>query len=314
MQNINQDPLGVPVYLKTEDTKDWPQHKMFYLLSANGLYICRNHEWFQSCAPAKTGPSNLVQQKSFCHTSYPAIPKLLLERAVGFFRRVFQEHHWESALILVWNRQTEEMELVCPEQKNSWESVKYDIPNLPPHMALIGDAHCHCDFSPKPSFTDENDEMKRAGIHIIVGYVDRKKPEFFCAIVVDGERFEADINIMIEGYDNPCSNEDVPKEWLDKVKETQYAYSGDYHHGGGMGGPWTGQNGNEKLSKEDARIMKSIIEDFKKKGKRPEFTELRLALFAGTKEVTHLYCEKKAKKILDQWYDKEEEVKDEQAA
>ena len=78
------------------------------------------------------------------------------------------------------------------------------------------------------------------------------------------------------------------------------------------GGSYTGGN-DSKPSKDDARIMKNIIGDFKKKGKRPEFTELRQALFTGTKEVTYLYCKKKARNILDHWYDKEE-VHDEQAA
>lgn len=181
---------SIPVYVKESDDMPWPTDSMFYLLSANGLFLCRNHKWFQSCAEIQKGPSELASQTAFAKLSYPAIPRLLVETAVGFFHKVFKAHHWESALILVWNRNTQAMELVCPDQKVGMASVKYDIPILPTHLTVIGDLHSHCDFTPHASMTDEEDEMKRPGLHIVAGHIDKEPPEFYAVAVVDGKRFE----------------------------------------------------------------------------------------------------------------------------
>jgi PRTRC genetic system protein A len=197
---MNQQ-LSTPFYTKTDKNMPWPKDKMFYLMTRDGLFICRNHEWFSSCAPAKKGPSELEDQKPFIDLKYPMVPRALIERALGFFHLVFKDRKAESALILVWNRQTGKMELVCPKQKVSWGSVKYDIPDLPPHLALIGDIHSHCDFAPKASYTDEGDEINRPGLHIVAGYIDKEPPEFYCAVMADGQRFEVDdIKDVVEDY------------------------------------------------------------------------------------------------------------------
>src|SRR5881394_2125121 len=185
--------ITTPVYLKTEKSMEWPKDKMFYILSRDGLFLCRNHEWFRSCVPAKPGPGELESQEKFASVNYPTIPRALIEKAVGFFRRIEKDHGWEAALIIVWNRHNQELELICPEQKNGFGSVSYDIPKLPQHLALIGDIHSHPDFSPTPSTIDEGDELQRPGLHIIAGYITgkwEKQLQFYCAAVVDGERFE----------------------------------------------------------------------------------------------------------------------------
>ena len=139
MQLINSD-LSTPVYLKTSDTDPWPSDKMFYLLTSNGLFLCRNHPWFRSCSPAPEGkgPSDLCEQKAEITLAYPVLPRALVEKAVGFFRSVYDDKHWESALILAFNRHTQEIELICPDQTASFGSVNYEIPTLPPHMAIVG--------------------------------------------------------------------------------------------------------------------------------------------------------------------------------
>jgi PRTRC genetic system protein A len=296
MQNINPDPTGTPIYLKTGEMKDWPQHKVFYLLTRDGLFLCRNHEWFQSCVLAKRGPGELAEHKESLSHSYPSIPRLLLEKAVGFFSRVHEQNQCESALILAWNRLTNQMELYCPEQEVSLGSVHYQIPNLPHHLALIGDLHSHGTMSPSPSITDKGDEMGRAGLHIIVGGIQNEPPEFYCAIVADGHRFTADIDSLIEDYQVRNSGS-VPQEWLDKVNEKKFVSawgSGEY---GGQ--PYIR---DKRIDKIDRETEKRILSKFAKESLCPVAEDIRKELFTSTKLMTYLECEKKADEFVKNWY------------
>jgi PRTRC genetic system protein A len=303
MKNINPDHLGVPVYLKSDPNEKWPKDKMFYILSREGLMLCRNHMWFESCAKATRGPGELAEQKEFCRLNYPKIPQVLIEKAIGFFDHIYRKNGWESAVVILWNKQTEQMELICPDQKNSYGSVNYDLPNLPPHQLFIGDIHSHCNFSAKPSFTDEDDEKSRPGIHLIVGDLDRKEIDFYCDVVVDGGLFEVkDAWSMVEDYIQPDKN--FPPNWLDHVKEKKwkaYTYTG-YSASGGYG--YTGGDGDYEdpdLSVSDKHNINEVLDEFKQHSECPTMEIVRTTLFARTKHVSYLHCERKAQKFIDNW-------------
>ncbi len=306
---LQNDNITTPVYLKTEKHMEWPKDKLFYILSSEGLFLCRNHEWFKSCAPAKRGPGELESQKSFAELSYPQIPRAITEKAVGFFRRIEKDHGWEAALILVWNRITNEMELVCPDQKASGGSVKYDIKalKLPQHKAIIGDIHSHPTFSPTPSYTDTDDEKARPGLHIIVGYVEGKfhEIEFHIEIVIDGERFKVKPYEIMEPYES-SDPDSVPKEWLDKCKPLYKEWSGSDHHGySSYGGSTTGSGYQYQTTrgpdKADKEVITKILSAFAKRSICPTNYEVRQALFIGTKMAGYTWCEQKAEKFIKAW-------------
>ena len=295
MQNINPDPMGTPIYLKTGEMKDWPMHKVFYLLTRDGLFLCRNHEWFKSCVLAKRGPGELAEHQESLRHSYPSIPRVLLEKAVGFFSRVHEQNQCESALILAWNRLTNQMELYCPEQEVSLGSVHYKVPNLPHHMALIGDLHSHGSMSPEPSLTDKEDEMGRAGLHIVVGGIQNEPPQFYCAIVADGQRSTAKIEDLIEDYQARDAGS-VPQEWLDKV--TQKKWVSEWSSGLGGGQPYLRDKGIDKIDRD---IAKRILSKFAKESFCPVAEDIRKELFSSTKLMTYLECEHKAAEFVKKW-------------
>lgn len=277
---------NTPVYVKTGDFV-WPdQERMFYLLARDGLFLCRNHIWFKSCAPAKTGPSELAEQKSFCQVDYPKIPRALIEKAVGFFYKIHQDKDGaESALILVWNLIAKQVEFICPEQKVSWGSVKYDIPNLPPHLILLGDLHSHGTMDPNPSMMDEGDELHRPGLHFIVGDINHEPPNICCMAVVDGSRFRINNPFeMFEGYNQRDS--DVPPEWVEKVKKHEYTTT--Y--------AWDG-----KPDENDKEIIKHLLDGFLDYNECPRVEQVTSDLFRGTKRANHQYCEKRAEDFINGW-------------
>ena len=72
--------LVTPIYLKTRSQTPWPEkEKMFYLLAANGLFMCRNHQFFQSCVPAGSGPGELAGQEAYIDFKYLEFPLRLLK-------------------------------------------------------------------------------------------------------------------------------------------------------------------------------------------------------------------------------------------
>lgn len=67
--------LLTPIYLKLDDAMPWPeQERAFYVLSRDGLFLCRNTPFFRSCVPMGEFPSELAGQAPFMKLSYPRIP------------------------------------------------------------------------------------------------------------------------------------------------------------------------------------------------------------------------------------------------
>lgn len=320
--------ITTPVYIKTDDDMVWPEDKFFYLVAREGVFRCRNHEFFQSCVIMKDGPKELASQHKFLRPNYPKIPQALLERAVGFFHRVWKKQNSEAVVVLGYNRSTRQIELIVPDQIGINGSpskydphgypmdVKYEIPKLPPTLVMIGDIHCHVDGSAYASGTDTFDEKHRAGIHIVVGHIDKEPPTFHTEIVQDGERFTiSDIGRVAEGYTQRRTKE-VPEEWMGKVKLEAKKYSGYSYQGTGESYYGTGYSsyggGSVEPSPRDLEIINGIISRFKKKGLCPTPCELRQCLFTATSHASYRWCEQKSEEVVNEWI--EEKTKHEPLA
>ena len=246
--------LFTPLYLKLNEAMPWPeQEKAFYLLSSQGLFLCRNTAFFRSCVPVQDFPSELAAQKPFLKLSYPRVPRRLMERVIGFFDVIGERHASEAAVLLAWNRDTNTVEAVIPNQVGlvgmSWSGhpypleVEYELPQLPPHLVLIGDIHSHVDGSAYASCTDRSDEIHWPGLHIVVGRILDEPPQFHCEATADGFRFRVhDLSLVLEGY-NRRRVKEVPPDWLDKITVKPWSsrhrndarLNNSYGSGGGTG-------------------------------------------------------------------------------
>jgi len=217
----------IPIYMKTSEEMLRPNDPEYYMMTANGLFLGRNHKFFSSDVPAKRAPRQLAGQKPFCEIRYPKLGVSALEFIVGFFDRVFHKHGSESIVLLFWNQNKQRYKLLVPEQEATvWESysgtrsamdVTYKLPiPMPRDHLLVADIHCHCDFGAYTSFTDERDEQYRDGVHAVIGQIDRDPPQFHLDIAVDGTRFRMDFNQLFKGYGR--RRLDVPQKWMDQVK------------------------------------------------------------------------------------------------
>jgi hypothetical protein len=221
------------VLLKTSSSLAWPeQEDVFYLLSCDGLFRCRNHEFFRSCVRAETGPSDLGEQRPFLAPRFPMIPQALIEEAVGFFDRVAEQHGSEATVVLAYDREDQSVHLVVPVQTATvsygWSGyvspigVHYVPPtDLPASWVPYGDIHSHVDYAAYSSTTDVEDETHAAGLHVVIGRIREEPPEIHVEAVVDGTRFTLESSRVIEGYEK--RRHDTPDEWLDRVKVASVA-------------------------------------------------------------------------------------------
>jgi hypothetical protein len=219
-----------PVLVKRADDARWPEgESMFYLLSRDGLFVCRNHRFFRSCAPARSWPAELASQEVLLEAGYPRLTTRTFERVVGFFSEVAATHGSEAAALLVWDETRRRPGVLVPRQEAETIRSRWSPPHatglhyfpptdLGPDRIVYGDIHSHVDFGARPSTTDIHDESHRAGLHIIVGRISREPPEIHVEAVVDGERFELEAEDVVEGYG--ARRTDFPPAWMDKVKVT----------------------------------------------------------------------------------------------
>lgn len=225
---VDQPNLVTPFYIKTSKDMPWPgEERAFYIVSSNGLYLCRNNPYFCSSVPAPRWPSELSTHGSSLSLRYPKIPQGEMEQMVGFFDRMTSHHHAEAAALLVLEEETGRVRFHVPPQtvqvgvnrrgRRYPIGVTYETDPAPPagHV-VVGDIHSHCYAAAYSSAIDRHDETYRPGLHIVVGRIDWEPPQFRCEFVVDGTRFTVQEDKVLEGYTRRCY--DVPVDWTERVK------------------------------------------------------------------------------------------------
>jgi hypothetical protein len=220
--------LFTPIFLKLDAAMPWPEdEKAFYLLASDGLFLCRNAPFMRSCVRVENYPSELAGQREFLKLAFPKIPRRLVEQAVGFFDLIGDRLGPEAAVLIAWNRETSEVEIIVPDQvgivgtdrdgKPYPLELKYEIPSLPSHLVPVGDIHSHVDGAAYASSMDKADEFYRPGLHLVVGRIWNEPPEFHCEVTTDGARFRVnDLSLVLESYQRRRVHE-VPEEWIKKV-------------------------------------------------------------------------------------------------
>lgn len=237
MQDESRIP-SLPVIVKEREDQPLPEDlPAYYLLSRDGLFLVRRHAFFESCVPASTCPPDLASNETYLRPRFPRIPQSYLERIVGFFGRVAERQGSEAAVLLAWDLREKAVRLLIPEQvatmARTWRGeaypvgVRYQVPaDMPSGWLPFGDVHSHVDGAAFASAIDEEDEVYRPGVHLVVGKIRREPPDFHVSAVVDGVRFALELSQVAEGYGR--RDLDVPEDWLARVRLTTrspYAWS-----------------------------------------------------------------------------------------
>ncbi len=222
--------LITPIYVKQSDNMPRPKDPVYYLLTADNLYLCRNHTQYQSCVPAPRWPTELAPHVTSLIPSYPQIPRTQLEQICGFFGYMTDRWNAEAIALLAWDETVCEVRTVIPRQvaavsqatmgPKSPVGVKYETPrDLPKNWSVFCDIHSHCELAAYASQTDVRDEDCLTGLHMVVGRLHEEPPDFHVEAVVDGTRFRLDWNHVSEGYLHRTM---FPRQWLRQVVVMDY--------------------------------------------------------------------------------------------
>lgn len=221
------DMPGSHVYVKRLRDEVRSDDALYYVLARNGLFLCRNHPLFSSCVPATDWPAELADHETSLELSFPRLRQADLERIVGFFAEVARRHHAEACVLLTWKRGSDRVLPYVPRQRAevfesrsgppTAETVRYRVPLLNPGFAIVGDVHSHVYGAARRSALDARDESYGAGLHVVVGRLDREPPEFEFNFAVDGVVFSiAAPALVIEGYEG--RRHEFPAHWLEQVE------------------------------------------------------------------------------------------------
>src|SRR5262245_6646092 len=115
--------MPIPLYLKTDADMPRPADPEFYWVTRDGMFLCRNHPFFTSDVPARRPVRSLATHEARCAVRFPQVKVSTLEYIVAFFGRVYELHHSEAVVLLVWDMEAQRYKIVVPEQEATvWHS------------------------------------------------------------------------------------------------------------------------------------------------------------------------------------------------
>jgi len=162
-----------------------------YLVGSNGIHLHVSNQLFDAVVPVKDAPG-LQELQTKITLKLPPVPWELIERSVGFFRKVHEDMNSEAVVLLLWDGA---WSIETPEQTTAGMHVDYE---MNPGKTYFGSIHSHCDVSAFSSGTDKGDEKGFPGIHITVGDLTKPFPSFHARVSVAGEEIEVEPDQVIE--------------------------------------------------------------------------------------------------------------------
>lgn len=196
-----------------------PKSLPAFIIASNGIFLRKE----SALGVTQTRVSNVAHLPELQPTleyKLPPVPKKLSAKIAGFLLRAHKEFDSEAAVLLCLDKKRN-WRIVIPRQDASGVDVKYfvDPDTVPKGWLLAGTVHSHPfnkTTAPTASWTDESDERKIDGVHLVAGSLDHN-PKYGAAVVVDGTRFKyLNWEDLIEPAEPRVDL--IPDDWLDKIE------------------------------------------------------------------------------------------------
>ncbi len=211
----------IPLHLKTDDFSE-PDSPMYYLVAENGVYLVKNTGLYTSVTRA-CRIVGLEEQSPSLVLRLPKVPRKLLEMVYGFFAAVYRKWQGEAIVLLYYDPLGRTFRLGVPPQTlsryhscGSWVTegrMEYGSIPRPNQFVKLGDIHSHGDLSPFFSSVDDKDDDED-GLRIVMGHLDRPRPDVCASFVAGGTRFLLDSEQVLAEFSVPRP---PPEEWLRRV-------------------------------------------------------------------------------------------------
>lgn len=197
---------------KEDKVEDLKIEEICYLLGGHGLYMYRCNDLFKSLS--KCNVPNSPEIKPYIDASkLPKIPRVYMDQAISFFRKIYELHKSEAALILYWNKTT--FKWSCPKQTVSGASVRYEEEHPGDGWIPILHMHSHAGMSAFHSGVDDKDEVNVDGYNITIGKLNEDSHEFECRIMLGKAHQKCSMSDIIEDW---VTQAVFPNEWLNNVE------------------------------------------------------------------------------------------------
>lgn len=177
-----------PIYI-LDGTVELPKEGTFYVVSRDGIFLSKDTGLVRALVKVN-GISFLQELKAKAELRLPKIPSYVVAQALLFFRRVYQAHKSEAAVLLYYSKEAGRFVLNVPLQEVSYAGVDYKPEGkYNDGLQLVGSIHSHCDFNAFHSGIDRHDESDFDGIHITIGRVDQPYFTVTSSVAVNNNRF-----------------------------------------------------------------------------------------------------------------------------
>lgn len=259
-----------------------PKSLPAFIVGQNGIFL-RKQSALGITQAKVDGAHHLPALEPELDYALPSIPASVSGQIAGFLLMVWKQRHTEGAVLLCLD-ENKAWQIVIPRQKVSGADVDYfvDEGTVPEGWTLMGTCHSHpfSKLAPKASVTDENDERKFDGVHLVAGDPSIEGgPKYSAVVVSDGTRWTFhDSGDVIES----AAPVEVPEEWMEKVEKQSWTSkvvnsvvgggSGSSSGGSSYGknswtlGPREGETPQQAIARYDATQIKFLTDDAKKLG------------------------------------------------
>jgi hypothetical protein len=210
----------IPVFLKTAQFSE-PSSPLYYLVAANGTFVVKKTAVFSSITRA---PTQMIHQEECLRLSLPRLPEEMVGRIWGFFKDVYERWQGEAVVFLYYAPDNGSFLVSPPPQTlyrhwnkgGWWTEMRVSYGSLPREKGFlkIGDAHSHCELPAFNSCVDDWDD-REDGVRIVMGNVDRERPDLLTSFIVNGTRFRCNPDDVLEAAPSSLP---PPREWLERVK------------------------------------------------------------------------------------------------
>ena len=107
--------LSLPIVMKDKDFVA-PNVPIYYLLSADGLFLVKKFQVYRSCTKVEKGLLWLEEQSERIELDLPKVPRSIFEQVVAFFYLVYRLYDSEAIVFLYYNPEQRTFRVLVPEQ------------------------------------------------------------------------------------------------------------------------------------------------------------------------------------------------------
>jgi hypothetical protein len=211
----------IPFYRKTPDFRE-PEDSVYYLLAAEGVFTVKKTPLFCAVTRAER-VAGLESQEDHVTLSIPLVPARVMEMAFGFFDEIYRCCGGEAIVILYYAPKLRRYRIAVPPQDVTlyrvhfgWRArmhLRYRTLPRPEGYLKLGDIHSHGGYPANFSRTDDHDDHED-GLRLILGRLNRAKPEISASFVTGGVRFLLDHEKVHEPFVRSLP---PPPKWMDRV-------------------------------------------------------------------------------------------------